>query len=401
MKDTAAMLEAFIRLSCEVGYPKYVSCDKEGSLLAMMREVKVDLRDLQHRLYSEHGVLLDQCAVGGHDQHGKVERTIRSVQDSMEEMGLSKMRLHSMGLQTICKQVENALNNLPLGYKYDRDQDNTKTLKIIVPNMIKTGRINSRALDGPVKLSSDHRKMLGEIAKKYEAWYKIWCETYVPKLMHQRKGFRNDRDLAVDDLVYFQKKESELSSPWMIGRIDQIIRSRDGIIRRVIVKYSNASENIQRTTDRSVRRLIKIHSIDDPDLHCDLRELQRRIDELEDVDGDQGPTLGNNRGDLINLADLIERGSRTSSQDDQEQASKRRCTQCCCQEHCKVTIHNISGSKPHPIKLPDVMACQLGTFDVEECIPSGLDEDQLDKEVYNEPDTITALIMSVGKHMDF
>ena len=83
MKDTAAMLEAFIRLSCEVGYPKYVSCDKEGSLLAMMREVKVDLRDLQHKLYSEHGVLLDQCPVGGHDQHGKVERTIRTVQDSM------------------------------------------------------------------------------------------------------------------------------------------------------------------------------------------------------------------------------------------------------------------------------------------------------------------------------
>ena len=48
MKDTAAMLEAFIRLSCECGYPKYISVDKEASILAAMREVQVNLRDLQH-----------------------------------------------------------------------------------------------------------------------------------------------------------------------------------------------------------------------------------------------------------------------------------------------------------------------------------------------------------------
>ena len=105
---------------------------------------------------------------------------------------------------------------LPLGYRFDREQDNTKTLKIISPNMLKVGRINSRALDGPVRLSTDHRKMLGDIAEKYEAWFKVWCETYVPKLMMQKRGFKNDRDLAVDDLVYFQKEESKLSSPWML-----------------------------------------------------------------------------------------------------------------------------------------------------------------------------------------
>jgi hypothetical protein len=153
MKDTSTMLEAFIRLSCEVGYPKYVMCDQEGSILAAMKKVKVELRDLSHRLYSEHGVLLEVCPVGGHDQHGKVERTVKSVQDGLEDIGLSKMRLHAMGIQTLCKQVENAYNNLPLGFRYDRAQDNTQNLKL-VPNMLRIGRINSRALDGPVKLSA-------------------------------------------------------------------------------------------------------------------------------------------------------------------------------------------------------------------------------------------------------
>ena len=163
MKDTAAMLEAFIRMSCEVGYPKYVMCDQEGSLMAAMKEVKVNLRNLSHQLYSEHGIIFETCAVGGHDQHGKVERTIRSVQDSLEDFGWKKMRLHAMGVQTLCKQIENAYNNLPLGYRYERGQDNTKTLKMLVPNMLRVGRINSRALDGPVKLSNENRKMLGEV----------------------------------------------------------------------------------------------------------------------------------------------------------------------------------------------------------------------------------------------
>ena len=138
-------------------------------------------------------------------------------------------------------------------------------LKMVVPNMLRLGRINSRAIDGPVRLTSENRKMLGQIQDKFAAWYKIWCQVYVPKLMAQKKNYRNDRDLEVDDIVYYQKKESELSSPWVIGRVDQVVRGRDGIIRKAFIKYTNPKESIQRVTERSARKLIKIWSADDPD----------------------------------------------------------------------------------------------------------------------------------------
>ena len=192
-----------------------------------------------------------------------------------------------MGIQTLCKQVENAYNNLPLGYRYDRSQDNTEVLKLLVPNMLRMGRINSRALDGPIKLSSSNKKMLGDIQEKFKAWYKVWCEVYVPKLMTKKSDFKNSRDLAKDDIVYLQKEESVLSSPWIMGIIEQVIRGRDGVIRRVIVRYRNFKEDFDRFTDRSVRRLIKIYSTDDPDLQQDLSKVQDRIEEL----------LGNKVGD--------------------------------------------------------------------------------------------------------
>ena len=47
---------------------------------------------------------------------------------------------------------------------------------MIVPNMLKTGRINSRALEGPVRLSSDVGTMIREVQSKFEAWYKVWSE---------------------------------------------------------------------------------------------------------------------------------------------------------------------------------------------------------------------------------
>ena len=105
--------------------------------------------------------------------------------------------------------------------------------------------------------------MLTNIQDTFEALHRIWCEVYVPKLVIQKAGFKNSWDLQVDDLVYFQKKQSELSSLWTMGKIDQIIRGRDNVIRKAFV-----NEDFDRITitDRSTRRLIDDYDYDDPDL---------------------------------------------------------------------------------------------------------------------------------------
>ena len=112
----------------------------------------------------------------------------------------------------------------------------------------------------------------------YEGWFKIFNETVVPKLIMQPKWFKVDRDLKVKDLVYFRKKDSPIGSPWKIGQVDQVIASRDGLIRRVIIKYFNKMNEDPELTDRSVRNIVKLWSIDEACLMDDLGELQRRYD---------------------------------------------------------------------------------------------------------------------------
>ena len=188
-----------------------------------------------------------------------MERHIRIVKESLREAGIDKEKVHATGLQTVIKLVENQINNMPLGYSYGNDQDNTDLLKMISPNMLRLGRNNSRALDGPMRLPRGG-ELLDRVREVYESWYRVWSQTYIPKLLFRPKWWSEESDLNEGDIVLFRKKESVLEHEWTYGRIDQLILGRDGKARRAIVQYQNINEDFKRTTDRSVRCLVKLFS---------------------------------------------------------------------------------------------------------------------------------------------
>ena len=78
--------------------------------------------------------------------------------------------------------------------------------------MLRVRKINSRALQGPIRLPVDRNEYLEVVESTYKGWFNIFKETVVPRLINQPKWFRKEKDLKEQDLVYFQKEESELSS---------------------------------------------------------------------------------------------------------------------------------------------------------------------------------------------
>ena len=183
--DNSGMMSGVIRLGADYGWPKHLMVDQDSALMKALYNAEVNLRDLQHVLYSEHGVMFTTCPVGGHNQHGHVERVIKSVQTMLEDTGVKTKRMTATGLQTLLKLVENNYNSLPLGYSYDRSQDNTPLFKIITPNFFKMGRNNQRALDGPVRLPTDGGEMLEKVYETYDAIFKLWASTYIPRLIYR------------------------------------------------------------------------------------------------------------------------------------------------------------------------------------------------------------------------
>ena len=274
--DFSGVIDAVTRLSCEVGIPKVLMMDQDSALIKAMSEVEIQFKDTKLKLHQEWGIEFFTCPVSGHNQHGQVERRIRTVQESLTEAGLQSKRLHATGLQTMLKMTENQLNNLPLGYSYGRDQDNTPLLKMLTPNMLHIGRNNERELDGPMREPAGGG-LLDKVQESYEAWYKIWNASYIPKLMYQPKWCKQERDLKEGDIVFFQKDESALAIRWTLGTIDQLVIGRDGLARTAMVKYQNFKEDFKRLSDRAIRSLVKIWSVDDQNFDVDLAQLQRRL----------------------------------------------------------------------------------------------------------------------------
>ena len=283
LSDHTGILDGLTRLAAEVGFPKYLMIDQDSAIMKGLKEATVNLRNLQHQIYNEKGVIFTTCPVGGHNVHGHVERVIRSVQELLEQGGVKLHRYHATGYQTLLKLVENNYNSLPIGYSFDRSSSNTPMLKIITPNFFKFGRNNDRALDGPVNLPQNGGELLERVNETYQGLFKLWSDVFVPKLIYQPKWHRDDKDLNIGDLVYFQKDaDNPLGSTWIIGIIDQVVRSRDGRVRRVIIKYQNHNEDIPRFTDRTIRKLVKIYDVDEYVLQDDLFDVLKRTEVYRD-----------------------------------------------------------------------------------------------------------------------
>ena len=84
--------------------------------------------------------------------------------------------------------------------------------------------------------------------------------------MFQPKWFQTSRDVKVGDIVLFLKHDSLLSKGFQYGMITNIEYGKDGIVRRVDVKYRNENENVNRSTKRSARDIVVIHHVDEIDI---------------------------------------------------------------------------------------------------------------------------------------
>ena len=394
-KDTDCILEGLTRLSCEIGIPKYMLIDGDDAIKKAFRELEVDIRDLKLRLHMEKGIVFDVCPVSGHNQHGQVERVIRSVQESLDDCGVKNLRLHATGLQTFLKLVENTYNNAPLGYSYGRDADNGPILKTISPNMMRVGRNNDRSLEGNFRLPTGGSEMVQKVDKLYKAWYRLWKDAVVPKLIRQPKWFKTDKHLKPGDLVYFEKDPSKLGSVWVMGRVDQVMRSSDGLIREATVAYRNYKEEFDRLTNRAVRSLVKIFSIDEDCIQEDLARLQERIDRLNCAGGDghddeEAGQEGDVQQDLqaaavheVKLPHIYQVVMSTAGDIEEDtvepeltlltqeqvallgiQRRTKSCDQCCCFSHCRVSNHHtVMWKKANEFTNPFMMSTMVDVED--------------------------------------
>ena len=123
--DTDHVMSAFNRFFCEATVPKIVFPDQQSSFMKALNEMEGQVYDLQYRLSEERGLTFKTCSpLSGHSSHGKVERVIRSLRESIEIAEVKNYQLTITDWQTICKGMEASYNSLPIGCYYSREDHN-------------------------------------------------------------------------------------------------------------------------------------------------------------------------------------------------------------------------------------------------------------------------------------
>ena len=110
--STSSFVLAFIRFSCQVGFPKKLLPDAGSQLVKGCASMTITFSDVQNRLH-EYGIIYEVCPVGAHYMHGKVERKIKHVKESFAKH-LYNDRLSIIQWETLGDQVANSINNLPI-----------------------------------------------------------------------------------------------------------------------------------------------------------------------------------------------------------------------------------------------------------------------------------------------
>ena len=273
--STGAFVQAFIRLSCDVGYPKVLLPDEGSQLIKACENMVFSFKDLKSHLHQHAKVEFEPCPVGGHYMHGRVERKIREIKSSVEK-SYQNARLSLIQWETVCSEVSNSINNLPLAL--GSITSNFESMDLITPNRLKLGRNNDRSPEGPLILTNDPDKFMQSNKHIFDAWFENWLVSHVPKLMESPKWFKTTYDLKEGDIVLFMKQDSVLNSKYQYGMVKSVNAGKDGLIRKALIKYRNSNENTDRETFRSVRELIVIHSLDELNIVYELGKVATAAD---------------------------------------------------------------------------------------------------------------------------
>lgn len=271
--STTSFIQAFLRFSAEVGYPKILLCDEGSQLVSACENMKLTFHDIKHQLHRDVKVEFDVCPVNGHNMHGKVERKIREIKSSINKIAHNE-RLSILQWETIVAEIANNINDLPLALgNVTSDLEN---MDLLTPNRLRLGRNNDRSPAGNMILTRNPSKLLQDNHRIFTSWFENWLLIHVPKLMTQQKWFKT-QSLSVGDVVLFLKNEN-LTPTYQYGLVKSIEFSKDNVVRKAKIKYKDHNENSYRETYRSARHLVVIQHVDESNVLNEIGEIASKAD---------------------------------------------------------------------------------------------------------------------------
>ena len=295
-KKTEFILEGCSRFFNETSVPKIMYPDDDGALCKAINEGEIDLHDLSGRLFRTKGIHFETCPPQGHSSHGRVERVIRSLQDSFKKSGAPSSRCTATGWMTVGKAMEREVNETPIGFLYDKSsREGNPVLRILKPSTLKGMNASDRAPRGLFTVPDLPERHFDKVRTAYDMWAKCWATSYLPMLLERQKWPESDRNLAEGDIVYFKLDDSPLKIDWRVGKVESVQIGRDGASRETNIAYKILKEDSDEWTHsvvtRATREIIKLFEIGDTTFADDMKAVHKAAKKILDEKGSHADAM--------------------------------------------------------------------------------------------------------------
>ena len=297
---TESFVSAMHRLGCIFGYPQLCYLDNSWTEIKGLRDTRFDMTEAIHTIYSEMGINIKLCGVGGesHARHGAIERRISLAKDYFLRKGEEISQLTSLGLETLARQACAFMNSLPLAT--NKRIGGSISSHLITPNSFFLGRrSNTRAPGGLPQVIKSTEGILENIEKAASGMLTYFI-TNIPDLLLRTTWTKESTEtLQIGDAVLFQKDGPPLAIKWKLGVICGMEEDEDAISRIYEIKYVNGNETHlpisaqddttprirKRFTRRGCHTICKIIGIDDESLTKELAHLNKILSQEKDPFG--------------------------------------------------------------------------------------------------------------------
>jgi hypothetical protein len=158
-------------------------------------------------------------------------------------------------LQTVVYEAAQLVNQRPIGRKPLTPDDGT----YLCPNDLLLSHCTNNAPQGPFAEYTHANQRLNFFQEIVTRFWKRWTQEVFPNLVVEPKWHTERRNVKVNDVVMVQDANL-VRGEWTLGVIDEILISKDGRVRNVVVRYKNGTTNMK--VRRAVQRLIVIVPVD-------------------------------------------------------------------------------------------------------------------------------------------
>ncbi|CAG2248710.1 unnamed protein product [Mytilus edulis] len=162
---------------------------------------------------------------------GVWERMIRTTRKILRALANEQL-LTDEQLLTFMAEAERIVNDRPITPVSNDSRD----LPVLTPNMLLLMKNNTSIPQGVFDEKDVYAKRWWkQIQYLANVFWRRWLREYLPTLQQRNKWQREQRDVRIDDIVIIADDHTPRGQ-WPLGRVIEVIRSRDSLIRSCVIR---------------------------------------------------------------------------------------------------------------------------------------------------------------------